>query len=280
MKLRELLNEGKEELTFGSVNYKDVEKIISDHSADIIARINGYVNLSEYTMDELPFEMSSVSGYFDAERCGLTTLKGCPDWVGDVFNCNHNRLDTLSYGPSTVQGGFSAAYNQLTDLSFMPTQILYWIDVSENQISSLHGVPDKINGDFNVSFNKIDSFRFGPTEVSEDYDIHDNELSSFDHAPNHVGGAFNVFHNKIKSLKNIHSELLSCPLLDISNNPIEEGGIGLILIEGLNELIADDCGEFTKAAEIISKYLGQGKAGLLECQEELENADLGQFAEL
>ncbi len=33
-------------------------------------------------------------------------------------------------------------------------------------------------------------------------------------------------------------------------------------------------------AAIISKYLSLGKCGLLACQEELENAGLGNFAKL
>jgi len=83
----------------------------------------------------------------------------------------------------------------------------------------------------------------------------------------------------IKSLKNIHKQIDECDRIFISD--VERDMLGVILIPGLNHLKYKDKNvNTTKAVNIISKYLGKGKAGVLEAQTELEESDLEEFASL
>lgn len=56
---------------------------------------------------------------------------------------------------------------------------------------------------------------------------------------------------------------------------IKEGGLGLLLIEGLKVINVD---KMCKAFEIIQKYLGKGEDGLIECQSELIEAGYEEYA--
>ena len=91
-----------------------------------------------------------------------------------------------------------------------------------------------------------------------------------------VNGIFNCEHNKISSLVGIHKtiKILNGPI-HLQGNPIRSGGIGLILIEGLTYIDLK-----RPAIKIINKYLGQGKKGLLLCQDELIEAGYEKYAKL
>jgi hypothetical protein len=41
----------------------------------------------------------------------LTTLEGCPKYIGDSFYCGYNALTTLEGCPSYVGGYFECRYN-------------------------------------------------------------------------------------------------------------------------------------------------------------------------
>lgn len=76
--------------------------------------INGNVKFPEimnyHTV--LPLKFSSVTGDFDISRLNLTTLYGCPSFIGGDFNCSYNHLDSLKYAPKKVDGNvyfFSAS---------------------------------------------------------------------------------------------------------------------------------------------------------------------------
>ncbi len=158
------------------------------------------------------------------------------------------------------------------------------LDLSNHDIESLKDLPcviDVVKGSFFVGDNNITSFE-GCPKTCGNIIIRNNKIKSFEHCPSLVNGLFDIRNNKLTSLCGIHKYLTKCKLLDISNNDkINEGGIGLILIENLKEITyygLSISGNY--AIDIISKYLGQGKAGLLTCQEELEEAGLERFAKL
>ena len=77
--------------------------------------VNGYVNLINKGLTELPLTFNKVSGYFTCSNNQLTSLKGCPRWVGGNFYCTYNNLTSLEFGPDYVGGGFYCIYNNLTD---------------------------------------------------------------------------------------------------------------------------------------------------------------------
>ena len=70
--------------------------------------VDGYVNLIHNNFKELPHKFGRVDGYFSLSECkNLTSLKNCPDYVGDYFSCSFcNKLDSLEGCPSYVVWNF------------------------------------------------------------------------------------------------------------------------------------------------------------------------------
>ena len=70
--------------------------------------VNGNVYLQDKDFKELPYEFGRVDGYFSLGSCkNLTSLKNCPDFVGESFNCSLCRkLDSLEGCPKEVGSDF------------------------------------------------------------------------------------------------------------------------------------------------------------------------------
>ncbi len=243
-----------------------------------------------------------VSGNFVCTDLAIKFFKGCPRKVGKTFTMARNHLSLLVDGPKEV-GAFDVSGNILTSLEGMP-KVVEWIDVSENRLTSLkgnrnkilngnfeakhnrldtlEGCPEIVGGDFHASYNFLESLKHGPKEVRGDFDVASNRLTSIDHLPISIGGSLILENNEITSLVGIH-KLKSCTDIYFGSSKVTEGGIGLILIEGLIDINLSNAHknpDFKKALEIINKYLRQGKKALLKCQEELEEAGLEAYAKL
>lgn len=92
--------------------------------------------------------------------------------------------------------------------------------------------------------------------------------------------------NQLTSLKDIH-KFVSCRDLLIWNNPIKDSILGLLLIPGIkniddgsNGALMDEFEIPNKAIAIVSKYVGKGKSGMIEAQQELLDNDLDDYAEI
>jgi len=85
-----------------------------------------------------------------------------------------------------------------------------------------------------------------------------------------------------KSLQGVHKEIKYFNgVLCLNGNPVSEALLGLVLIEGLQRISLTGLnGKLLRAVEIVNKYLGQGKAGVVHCQSELLDAGLDDFAKL
>ena len=59
-----------------------------DGSIDVV----GDVYLCGKNLTELPLTFNKVSGWFDCDGNQLTSLKGCPRWVGGNFYCTNNKF--------------------------------------------------------------------------------------------------------------------------------------------------------------------------------------------
>ena len=100
---------------YNIINYT----INDDGSIDV----DGDVDLYNKGLTELPLIFNRVTGNFSCSLNNLTTLKGCPRWVGGDFNCHNNKLTSLEFSPDYVGGFFSCKYNDLTD-NYIETEIL------------------------------------------------------------------------------------------------------------------------------------------------------------
>lgn len=73
-------------------------------------------------MSRLPFSFGRVTGTFDCSRVGLTTLIGCPFFVGGLFGCISNPITSLVGAPSDV-GSFLCYDHALVSLEGLPLKI-------------------------------------------------------------------------------------------------------------------------------------------------------------
>jgi hypothetical protein len=112
--------------------------------------------------------------------------------------------------------------------------------------------------------------------VGGHFACHSNQLTSLQGAPRLTDGNFYCLNNQLTSLEGVHKIIkIINGAIYLYENPITSGGIGLLLIEGLSTICAD-----LPAFKIINRYLGQGKKGLLLCQDELIDAGYEEFAKL
>ena len=130
---------------------------------------------------------------------------------------------------------------------------------------SLEGIPSHITGRFDCKENKLTSLVGGPRIVDNYYICRDNQLTDLVGSPSHIGMEFDCRFNKITSLVGVHKIIKSCKYFDFDNDLILNGGIGLLLIDGLTDITKYKSPQF----QIISKYLGTGTKGMMECSKEL-----------
>lgn len=117
--------------------------------------IDGGLNLSGRLGDlaKLPIKFGSVTRDFYCSRNELTSLEGCPEFVGGGFYCYRNQLTTLEGCPKTVGGDFSCYENNLTSLvGCPPVSFLY---CTSNYINSFEGFPSITGHHFECMNNPI-----------------------------------------------------------------------------------------------------------------------------
>ena len=117
---------------------------------------------------------------------------------------------------------------------------------------------EKWTGDFSCSSNNLTSLEYCPSEVGEDFLCYDNQL---------------------KDLHNIHKYLKKMDgTFYVDGNHIESSVLGLLLIPGCKEVTLDN----KQVEEILNRYLPntRGQKAVIECQSELIDADLEDFAHL
>ena len=130
-----------------------------------------HINLFGKGLTQLPSDLpDEIAGSFTCYKNHLTSLEGCPTYVGDIFDCGDNQLTSLKGCPKIVYGYFNCSHNLLTSLEFSPTQILAhgnvpgYFNATDNKLSSLqdvHKYITKINGSFHLDSNPIQSHILG-----------------------------------------------------------------------------------------------------------------------
>ena len=64
--------------------------------------VDGNVELGVYKLDKIPLKFNNVSGYFNISYNNITSLEGCPKYIGETFYCNSNKLTSLEYFPNKI----------------------------------------------------------------------------------------------------------------------------------------------------------------------------------
>ena len=130
---------------------------------DGIIGVDGRVDLNFKlgNMEKLPVKFGKVSGYFSCVANKLTTLEGCPTYVGVSFYCYNNKLTTLEYCPKYIGGNFYCDNNKLTTLkSIEKCKILGDFHCRGNNIppeNYIYILTAKIGGNIETGNDDIDN---------------------------------------------------------------------------------------------------------------------------
>ncbi len=121
--------------------------------------VDGDVDITYEGLEQLPLKFNKINGSFLCYENILTSLEGCPKYVGESFNCSNNQLTTLVGCPMDVIGFFGC---------------------HNNKLSSLEGSPEYIGGIFNCSNNKLNTLVGSPIIIDKSLEIEDNPISIID----------------------------------------------------------------------------------------------------
>ena len=106
------------------------------------------------SMSTFPVTFGHVSGKFQCDTAGLTSLKGAPSTVGGSFWVNNNLLTSLEGAPQEVGSHFWCYSNLLKNLKGGPTSVGKQYDCDSNPLESLEGIPHSLNGPFVCEYQK------------------------------------------------------------------------------------------------------------------------------
>lgn len=146
---------------------------------DLHVDVNGNVMLRDKKLTSIPVKFDKVTGHFNCSSNLLTSLEGCPNYVGRSFECTGNMLTSLEYCPSIVEDGvFNCSYNKITSLKGCPNTIAYNFYARHNELTSLVGSPIELQRDFLVSDNYLTNLIGAPIKIGGDFDCTSNKLTS------------------------------------------------------------------------------------------------------
>jgi len=136
------------------------------------------------------------------------------------------------------------------------------------------------SGSFNCYNNNLTSLVGAPSSVGGYFSCSNNNLTSLEGAPSSIGGMFSCTANKLTSLHDVHKIIKKINGEFYANrNPITSCVLGILLIEGVMDFELD----YNEEADIIiNKYLPntRGFSAVIECQSELLDASLDEYAKL
>ena len=178
---------------YGIENYT----INPDGSIDVNGGMN--LNFNGRKLDRLPLKFGRVNGNFYCSHNKLTSLEGCPSYVGGFFDCSNNQLTSLEGCPKEVGGSFDCGNNKLTTLEGCPTELNINFYCDHNQLTSLKGGPKEVGGDFNCSLNILTSLEGCPSYVGGHFDCSYNRLTSLEGCPKNIGD-FDCSYNPLPDL--------------------------------------------------------------------------------
>jgi hypothetical protein len=186
--------------------------------------VDGHVRLSSL-WDKMPVKFGRVTGSFLCNGGRLTTLEGCPSYVGDNFDCSNNMLTSLEHAP---------------------THVVKHYRCSDNKITSLEHAPKRVDGYFNCSKNQLTNLTHAPEWVQDTLSCYNNPFTSLIGMPDHVGRTvWLTYDAQLPLLRTLVAEEVQ--FMNISP-------------------------ESDQVAEILNKYMGQGKPGAIKAAAELIKA--------
>ena len=224
---------------------------------------SGNWNISNKKRESLEGSPSHITGDFDCFNNNLTSLVGGPQRVDSNYLCSYNHLTDLIGGPSYIPHTFDISNNRVMSLMHGPQQVGGFYNCAKNKVTDLNGCAASVLG-FNCYDNDLLSLVGGPQQVRVHYMCMSNKLTDLVGCASHIGGELDCTINNITSLVGIHKIIKNCNVINFDEYKIKHGGIGLLMIENLNGISCK-----SSPFAIISKYLGSGAKGMMECRDEL-----------
>ena len=152
----------------------------------------------------------------------------------------------------------------------------FGLDAGEKAITQIPVPLGQIDGDFNASVDTLTSFNNTPLEVNGHFFCYDTQISSFEGLNIACNGKVDLSMNRhLQSLRGVHKYIrkMKGPFkFDLEY--VQEGGLGLMLIEGITSI---DCGD-KNINDIFNKYLKKGL--VFEAQEHLIDGGYAYLARL
>jgi hypothetical protein len=136
--------------------YKIKNYTIND---DLSIDVDSYVNLDNKKLYELPLKFRKVRQLFTCDNNNLTSLFGCPQWVGGEFSCVENNITSLEFCPRYVGRDFFCYDNKISSLEHFPDYIgdinNGYMNLCNNKIWSFKDIPDNFKRDIHLDDNPI-----------------------------------------------------------------------------------------------------------------------------
>ena len=163
--------------------------------------VDGDVNLYNLELKTIPFNFGVVSGEFNIGFNELTSLKGSPTHVGDMFKCSNNKLTSLEFSPQPLLKEiklFDASFNQITSLKGVPQEVLN-LHVAQNNLKNLDYVPKNLKL-LSCSFNPEFELRESDSLIIQDQlSLIDTKVSLFPEGIKVGKNFYIIFKNPINS---------------------------------------------------------------------------------
>lgn len=172
--------------------------------------------------------------YFNCDRFNIT-----PDGIEVIGNCayEYKRMDNPSGKmPKIMPIKFSSVSGDFS--------------IAYQDVVSLKNSPKIIHGDFIAAYTKITSLQYGPKEVRGSYYCEGTPLTSLDGLPERISYNINLtFHKSLPLLKLLFVKDLKRINLEPTSDP-----------------------KVKEIKNILTKYIGTGQKGALQCAAELTKA--------
>ncbi len=139
--LNDLLDIKKSDITL-----EDIINLKSE-GHQFIFNYKGDMNISDSSINEIPFKIHHVSGSFNCGFNQLSSLRNGPDMVNETFYCAYNQLTTLQYAPKFIKGSFNCSSNKITNLQYCPAIIDGYFICVDNMLNSLEFFPEIVKRD-------------------------------------------------------------------------------------------------------------------------------------
>lgn len=200
--------------------------------------------------------------------------QGLVDVAGSVSLRKTHEQIPVAFGK--VTGIFEAVSAGLRTLQNAPQEVSLSFKVGDNLITSLAHAPKIVGSDFEANGNPyLTTLDCAYTQIHGDLDLNDCGLQNMNGCPQVRLGFWLKANPKLKDLKGI----TPCEYIYIDYDPdlalLPALVINEINLRNISKHFPDRPEAVSEIRNIIKKYEGKGKAGLLNCALELKHAGFG-----